>query len=698
MNSRNSESNHVNMPFYSIIIPVFNTYAFLRRCVRSIQNQSYKDFEIILVDDGSTDGSGSLCDEISYEDSRIVVVHKENGGLSSARNAGIIIAKGQYICFVDSDDYIEPSMLMDVFEVLNRDGSDIVCCGRYDVYSNIEKIIGLIPTEDGIISPIECFSRMLTWEGMDFSACDKVFKSKLFDNYKFPIGKLSEDVAVIYKIVLSANKISLIPKPLYNYCHRQDSITTSSFSERSLDVLNHANDILEFVSQKYPNIMSAAIYYRSTVQICIVDSILSSKLSNIIKYWGVIKSSICELDNRKEILKMYGSKGNSELKVKKIQTMQFKFLYSVYIYCKSIFKHSYYKISTNIIKIYKKLFLYNDILLMKLKIEYCRLKHKQLFYLLSTPYYGNVGDQAIILSERKMLLECMEKSKIIEVNSFEYSFLDDYLKQKIRQNDVIVLDGGGNFGDTWPHTMERINNIVKRYSNNRIIIFPESWFFQVNDPNNKLLQSTIDSFSANKNVLLFARDTWSMGEMKKWINGVNIKYAMDMVFYYGEFEPRKVKSGVIGWCIREDKESALGSSVDMLKSGAITNGYIIKIINNDTYMPIRKSQRKSYVKSIIDQYKDCELIITDRFHGMVFAILLEIPCLVFDNKTGKVRHSFIDFAENLNGCRLLSADDIPKFDFEKAINLNYVNMDKLHEKIRINKEMILRNIREWKDK
>lgn len=253
----------MNHPLISVIVPVYKVEAYIDRCIQSIVDQSYENMEIILVDDGSPDKCPEICDSWAEKDSRIMVIHKKNGGLSSARNAGLDICKGEFISFVDSDDWIEPEYYSTVVDLMIRHNVEICCAGRYDVDEiTLVKRVGLCPVSQEIISPEGILKRMLTWRGCDFSACDKIFHTSLWKENRFPMGKTSEDVGVLYKVVELANGILLYPKPMYHYFHRKVSITTTNLSSRNKDIVEFAGDICVYTEHKYPRAVPEAKYFK----------------------------------------------------------------------------------------------------------------------------------------------------------------------------------------------------------------------------------------------------------------------------------------------------------------------------------------------------------------------------------------------------------------------------------------------------
>lgn len=250
-------------PLLSVIVPVYNVEQYLPKCVESILNQTYRDLELILVDDGTKDNSGIICDEYARKDPRVRVIHKENGGLSSARNAGMDAANGTYITFVDSDDWLEPEGYAHLMELMHRHQVKLVCGGNYDVDSETgERTLGVCPEKEEVISTREMVKRMFLWQGCDSSACDKIYHRDLLENFRYPHGKVCEDVAVTYKIVLGTDRVVMSERPFYNYLHRSGSISTSAVSEKTFHFSQHTAEIYDYIRQNYPEILDAARYLR----------------------------------------------------------------------------------------------------------------------------------------------------------------------------------------------------------------------------------------------------------------------------------------------------------------------------------------------------------------------------------------------------------------------------------------------------
>lgn len=232
-------------PKISIIVPVYNVEKYLDRCIKSILNQTYKDFELILINDGSTDNSGNICDEYKKIDNRIVVIHKKNGGTSSARNDGIDIAKGKYIGFVDSDDYIEENMYYELYNDIKINNSDISICKYIEMDDNTIKHRGNLLKNS--YSKIESLEELYKQNWAEFVVpWNKLYKSELIKEFRYPLGRKYEDAFIIHRLLYKCNKVTCINKNLYYYYQRKGSTMNSEFSVKNIDMLYFNLDRIKF--------------------------------------------------------------------------------------------------------------------------------------------------------------------------------------------------------------------------------------------------------------------------------------------------------------------------------------------------------------------------------------------------------------------------------------------------------------------
>ena len=329
VNSAKSQNNNDKI---SIIVPVYNVEKYLARCLDSIIDQTYTNIEIILVDDGSLDESGKICDEYAKKDKRIKVIHKQNGGLSSARNSGIEMASGKYVCFIDSDDYIEKDMIEYLYKGVKKYHADIVVCGLSNIYSNGKIECATIPREDIIYNRKQALDIHLLTGYIDHVICDKIYKKELFNDIKFPEGKIYEDMMTTYKLIDKVDKVVLRPDSKYNYCRRSDSISEKRYSKNTLVLLEVCDQAVSFVLKKYPDLQNVKIAQIHWYIVLMNKMILARETNDdLVK---TIKRKI-KLNKRKIIMTPYLTK------MRKTQMLLFYYCFPLYkvLYCSYVRKN-----------------------------------------------------------------------------------------------------------------------------------------------------------------------------------------------------------------------------------------------------------------------------------------------------------------------------------------------------------------------
>lgn len=256
-------------PLISVIVPIYKVEPYLRKCVDSILAQTYSNLEVILVDDGSPDNCGAICDEYAVKDARVKVIHKTNGGLSDARNAGMAVMQGQYVAFVDSDDWIEPQMYQRLYDLLIEYNADMAFGGVADEVVEGE-VVHRTKTSDYGNTPFaeDKLAAMRRYFGGSWAAWDKLYRAELFDGITYPVGEINEDEAIVLHLLDRCKRVCYTNEVFYHYIRRVDSssITTSSFSAKKLAWAKHCRDNLTFIQEKYPQLEPmAAARYRSSL-------------------------------------------------------------------------------------------------------------------------------------------------------------------------------------------------------------------------------------------------------------------------------------------------------------------------------------------------------------------------------------------------------------------------------------------------
>lgn len=245
-------------PLISVIVPIYNVEKYLARCVDSIVNQTYKNLEIILVDDGSPDLCPQMCDDYAEKESRIKVVHKKNGGLSDARNAGMAVATGKYISFIDSDDYVSDDFFECLLDVMNKENSDIVECSvvkfyednRFDEFSD-DLSVKTYDTQDAM-------SALIAENPFHQHVWNKLYKIELVKDIPYAVGKLNEDEFWTYQVFGRANKVARLNKTMYYYFQRNSSIMGVGYNIRRLDALEGKANRQKYIENNFPDLSTQA--------------------------------------------------------------------------------------------------------------------------------------------------------------------------------------------------------------------------------------------------------------------------------------------------------------------------------------------------------------------------------------------------------------------------------------------------------
>lgn len=251
----------MNNPLLSIIIPVYNVESYLDRCVQSIISQSYKNIELILIDDGSTDSSSAFCDDLARKDTRIIVVHKENGGVSSARNVGLEIAKGEYITFVDPDDFISiDTYITNMDYLIKHHEVDILQYPYCNFYTDNEITDYHRPCSVLLTGSEQIFKNWWSGTPLEFTACNKIYKHSLWEKVRFNIGHVSEDTLLVSVFSISARSVFISDQGMYYYQrNRKNSYTFGNYSFDMHMDLFYAHVAIFKCFEQFPNMVTEKV-------------------------------------------------------------------------------------------------------------------------------------------------------------------------------------------------------------------------------------------------------------------------------------------------------------------------------------------------------------------------------------------------------------------------------------------------------
>lgn len=636
----------------SVIIPVYNVEVYLEKCIESVINQTYKKLEIILVDDGSNDNSGKICDEYAKKDARINVIHKENGGLSDARNKGIESANGKYIAFVDSDDFVDLRMYEKLYKILISNDADISMCRPY-LFENYDEIVELpIDAKDDIkvLNKEQFFSKMYEEDYLsNVVAWNKLYKRNLFENIRYPKGKIIEDAHVLHHLIDKCGRIAITNQELYFYFQRKDSIM-HNIKYNLLDELDALYDrIIYFEKAGYKE----KDFYNNTLDIYRAKFFVITK--NISKKLGFSMPKIVPY-----------------LKQLKCVIMKYK----LSIICKKI---------KGFARRFKNFFLVkigNIELDFKFKFYIKKTRGKEKYIIFNTPNHGNLGDHAILYAEKEILKE--KGKNIFEIMHHQTDYFIKKFSKDINEKDIIFITGGGNLGSLWEHEQINVNKVLKRFNKNKIIIFPQTVHYEETRRAIYRLKEDKKIYSDCKSLLLCCRDEKSYIFCKN-ILGVKSILVTDVVAYLNFSKKHLERKGIL-FCFRTDKEKGdidliSGKLCDEIKKKYPTeNIKSIDTVQSGFFTP-KKGKHKFL--EFINLVKKSKLFVTDRLHGMLFAAITGTPCIAIDNKSGKVKGVFKTICKENEYIKFIDSEEhIEKIVNNLNIEKTYVFVnDELKKKI-----------------
>ena len=286
--------------FFSIIVPVYNVEQYLRQCIDSILGQTFADFELILVDDGSPDNCPEICDEYAKKDERVKVLHKENGGLSDARNAGLEIATGEYIAFVDSDDYVAPDMYESLYNLITQNDCDMAICRAVIVREQDTPIYE--DAEDIKIMDSDTANYQMIYKRLfGVNAWNKLYKRKLFDKIRFPKGLLYEDMATAYAFIGECNKVVYSPMKKYAYLQRSGSIMNMTGYMVSPDKVKIIEEMISYFEPK--SINGKEEINAGSIRFLLEDIYKMASCGNLIKNKAYMEAFCKFYKNNKDLFK-----------------------------------------------------------------------------------------------------------------------------------------------------------------------------------------------------------------------------------------------------------------------------------------------------------------------------------------------------------------------------------------------------------
>jgi exopolysaccharide biosynthesis predicted pyruvyltransferase EpsI/glycosyltransferase involved in cell wall biosynthesis len=652
---------------FSVVLPIYNVDLFLNRCIESIVKQTYRNLEIILVDDGSTDYSPIICDKWKAYDERIIVLHKENNGLGEARNSGLDMATGDYICFFDSDDYVKGNLFEDLAKVLQNNRVDLIIFGHYFLSAGGTIKKSFIPSMskykfnnnkeimNELLPELICTDlKTGRASNLYMSAWSFAFKREKLIRTQFRFESerrlISEDIYSLISLIPCIDSARVINKAYYYHCENKKSLTNTYRPDRF--------DKTIFCQKMLIKLCESRVYsdeVRQRISRPFLDNILACiKMEAVaIKDKGLRKV--------KERIKIICKDPLVRQALYEIPKASFSKARRILHLC---IKHRLYTLTIILIRLmraYKSLY-YADTgsLLEKVLRRYRVLQYilsifvtfsgnsqylinrdrEPSIFLIDTPEYKNLGDHAIAYGELKYLKKYFPEYRIYEITDSKFYFYFYQLKRKIRPTDIIILHGGGNIGNQYP-VHEHIRRIVIRaFPENKIIVFPQTVYFTDDYIGNKELKKSKKIYKKHKDLTIIAREHISYDIMKEHFNNNNILLTPDIAMYLRQADYKSERIGAL-ICLRDDIEKAV-SDEEKQEIKRILGKYFDRLTERDTWADyqVKISERYIALDLIWQQFSRVELVITDRLHGMIFAAITETPCICYRNYNHKIEASY----------------------------------------------------------
>lgn len=630
----------------SVIIPIYNVSEYVDQSIKSVCEQTYTNLEIILIDDGSTDGSGEKCEVWASKDRRIQVIHKSNGGLSDARNCGLDKATGRYVYFLDGDDYIKPNLIEKCVRYLDS-GIDLVAFNYEKIYED-----GLMTqmhhpeTEFYILSNEQerynfIVEKLLT-EKIGWEAWSRIYVKSIIDTYNIRFEDnakiFAEDLYFCICYCAHSNRILSINSSLHYYNIRQNSIMGKNRTINNLDKMNElGKSVYNYFSKdaKLSKMKSLFPVIHLLIMNHEVNRLIQTGLTDLKGTYPLIRKSIDDLIFfDKQVFELPQCRYILEKTFPPIQMKEFL------NQCKYYINGDYITLRIK----NRSAYLFNTLNYhfqnsRQHTLSGLRCSNRNRIYFLGSEEYGNIGDHQINESIVSFLNKILPTYTVIEITAKEWERNRHELVSVIRKDDLIVMTGGGNFGNLYPVSQNIRNQIIAFWPSNPKVIFPQSIYFTTDQNGIDEFENSKRIYTAKNRVLLAVRDELSFVKAKS-------NYTCDVLFVPDIVLNTKLPKSLdrtkkIILCLRKDLERSSARIIrNDLRQKFTSGGF--ELINTDLQLDfdVPKKYRCAVIRSKLDLWSSSSLVITDRLHGMIFAAITGTPCVALDNNYGKVREGY----------------------------------------------------------
>lgn len=620
----------------SVIIPIYKVEQYIRRCIESVIAQTYRNLEIILVDDGSPDNCPMICDEYAKIDDRIKVIHKANGGLSDARNAGLKVFTGDYVYFFDSDDYIANNLIEIALNEAVASSSDLVIFNYYrvDEYDNLLSTsnfnTGVYEIEDH--NRVDYIVNKLAKYTLGWEAWNRLYKAEVIreNDLFFWDNKLifAEDFGFSLNFALHAKKITCISEALYYYLIRENSIMSQAPKEPRLSAAIALSKLLE---EKIISSFSNTVLHKEYP--VLFYSIMYEQLRGATK--DNYRKSIASIDNKEYFYKNLRRVIRRPVLVLKhygiIRGMV------VWLICMLLMTRRLNNLNIRILQSYKKRWKISEVF----ENNKSKMSSKKRVFLIGSEDYNDIKNHHIAISEMEYLQNTFPKHSIIEITASEYIAFRHILSLIIKSRDLVCISSGCNLADEDSPVIHIRRDVLKQYRKNRKVIFPQTIDNKSGEEGILKEYHREQGFiNRCKNLTLCVREQSSYELAKQYFN-CNVVLIPDVVLYSNynnrfDFE----REGAI-LLLHSDKEGTF-SQEDVLHIKNIVGKHTNDVSFNDTILNSNISvfDRKEVVDSFIRKIANAKFIITDHLYGMLFCAITQTPCIILPKYNEKIEEVY----------------------------------------------------------
>lgn len=653
--------SNIEYKLASVIVPIYKVEKYIRRCIDSILAQTYSNLEIILVDDGSPDLCGIICDEYMQKDARISVIHKENGGLSDARNEGLKHSHGEYVFFVDSDDWIDPDYCSTAIFDLEDNNADVVVFG-YNKVNEDDQLLDVCCTHSPQIITKEKAIQGLIEGVIDNYAWNKVYRRRLFDRIEYPKGMLWEDIGTTYLVFDKCELIYISNRVTYNYLVRNSSITATHSFKADIDIFVQRKEQYDFLRNNYSEVAAIALPTLADSAIQVYIHIPEEQ-----KYTNILEQVVFFLQNNKKDILALG-KNNGKLIGFYTNYKAFRVFARIALKIKGD-KFQQLNVLSLFSRVINKIYRFIKQKKGKNDVEKLWKSSRQKIYIIGTPDHDNLGDHAIALATEQFLGDYFSRYEIIDITEQEYwKYRDSLIKRVDAEKDMIVLQGGGNLGNQYMY-IEKIRRDAIKHVKAEQYLFPQTMFFTDTAAGNKELRKTEKIYGSHTNLTLFAREKTSFDMMKNAFPSNIVYLVPDIVLRYRVPEMIVDRKGIL-LCLRNDKEGALTfAKRERIKKECLVQCWDIRCTDTCIKSYIRKAERKDAVYRKLYQIASAQVVVTDRLHGMIFAALTQTPCIVLSNYNHKLKGVY-EWISQLDYIRYLDNEEQLHVALKELLNYN----------------------------